>query len=272
MDNEKEETYCKLAVFSKESYEAIESGEAGFNNGFRKKDGTFMPDQPEFVDLDDYVEDDNNEDVEDSVDDDDGDSIGTVVAATAVISAIATYAAVKTAPYIKEWFDNDLVPGIKSLWGKITGDEDTSSESEEEEENDNDSEVTEKLADFTHQIDTVLSEENYEKIISSEEAQESLIKILGAAAMIVSEINKLSNACIKDKSEFIDLKESVKKLTAQRVTDGINSMLESCSFVLDDKNSKIFADYFSGGYVEDGEYIPLENENVIKALEFQEEE
>lgn len=220
-----------------------------------------MPDQPEFVDIDD-IEDDNNED-------DDGDSIGTVVAATAVISAIATYTAVKTASYIKSWFDNDVVPRVKKLWGKITGNEDTSSESEEEEENDNDSEVTEKLADFTLQIDNVLSEENYKKIISSQEAQESLIKILGAAAIIVSEINKLSNVCIKDKSEFIDLKESMKKLTAQRVTDGINLMLESGNFVLDDTNSKIFADYFSGGYVEDGEYIPLSNKNVIKALEFE---
>ena len=114
-----------------------------------------MPDQPEFVDIDD-IEDDNNED-------DDGDSIGTVVAATAVISAIATYTAVKTASYIKSWFDNDVVPRVKKLWGKITGNEDTSSESEEEEENDNDSEVTEKLADFTLQIDNVLSEENYKK-------------------------------------------------------------------------------------------------------------
>ncbi len=42
----------KLAVFDEQGQKDLECGKAVFNNGYRAKNGRFMPKQPEFIDID----------------------------------------------------------------------------------------------------------------------------------------------------------------------------------------------------------------------------
>ena len=92
------------ADFSDEAYEDMVNGEAKSNNGFRKNDGSFHPDQPDFVEIE---EDDAVKNYSD------GDTTAQIIA-LAVGMGIAIGAVV--APRIKRLWNETIVHGVKKIY------------------------------------------------------------------------------------------------------------------------------------------------------------
>lgn len=258
-DNGKHRMY---ADFSEESYDALKNGDATFNNGFRANKGYFMPDQPDFKEIDDENDESQNTDSQ---------NIKGEVVAAVIITAIVTFAVTKATPHVKNWWLNKAFPGIKRTWNKIRK-KDTPmpaiAKAKEEKVNTTELVVDQSVtpSEFSHEIDVAF--EQYKENMSSSEAQEHILAIMVAAPFIADEIRKLSNATIKDDSEFIELKGAIEKLTTQQVTDSINLMLENNVSLLDEKTSANLFKYFGCGKIAEGEYIPITNDKVKEALRF----
>lgn len=115
------------------------------------------------------------------------------------------------------------------------------------------------------QIETVVNE--YELNLTSEEAQKHLCAIMVAAAFIANEIRMISKANIVSDTVTKQFSLGFEKLMTNKITDGINTMLQNNVSLLDKGKEAVFFEFFSGGYVaEDGKYIPIQNEKVREAL------
>lgn len=250
------------ADFSEDAYNEYLAGNAELNNnGFRSVKGNYMPDQPEFSEIENP---DGGSETTDS-------SNLLTMAIVVAVSIGGTLVATKVAPHVKLWWNDKAYPSIVSNWRKLTKQEKTAQCIKCENSSQVDvfelaSQSKTTAADFSMQIDKAFN--NYKENMSSSEAQEHILAIMGAAAFIADEIRKLSNTCIKDDSEFLELKATMEKLVTQQVTDSINLILEQKSYILDEKTSLTFFKYFGGGGFVDGKYVSLQNEKVKEALSF----
>lgn len=155
------------ADFSDEAYEDMVNGEAKSNNGFRKNDGSFHPDQPDFVEIED------DDDTEDNSSD--GNSTAQIIAlAVGVGIAIGAVAA----PHVKRLWNETIVPGVKNIYSKITGKK-TAATKQSVEGHTTSLSVAERTGvtaqEFSKNIDIAV--EGFKKNMSSEEAQMHMLNI-----------------------------------------------------------------------------------------------
>jgi hypothetical protein len=118
------------------------------------------------------------------------------------------------------------------------------------------------VEDFSKAVDLALEQH---RTMSSAEAQRRILEILLAAAIIAKNMRALSRAHIEDGAS-LTLQTAMEKLTVPQLTDSLNRMLELDSSVLDDETSAMFMEIFGGGRRADGQYVPLQNEKVKRAL------
>jgi hypothetical protein len=119
-------------------------------------------------------------------------------------------------------------------------------------------------ADFPNEVDAALEEHGIS--MSSAEAQKRLLALLMAAAFIADQMRALSSARIEDDAASLELKRAMEKLTAPKITDSINRMLEANASLLDEETSVELMKIFGGGRIVDGQYVPLRNEKIKDAL------
>lgn len=254
-------THRMDAYFTEESYEALQTGDAIFNNGLRSKDGYYWPDQPDYEEPDEDEAEEESEPVYVAPD-------GTALLIIGGI-VVAFIAGVKAAPYIGRFWHDKAVPTIAKIKNKLTG---KSTDKQEEIPSNNEhmesanvlpAEIS--LTKFSEEIDTALSK--YEADMSSEEAQEHLINIIMLAACLAEEIRKLSGASIKaDSKDYLELQRAMEKLTTQKVTDGINMILANNISMLNARTSKTLSELLGGNFAQNGVFMPIENSRVKKVL------
>jgi hypothetical protein len=234
------------AYFSDEAYYAFKNGEAVSNNGFRSRKGAFFHDQPDFEEIDE------------------NELVGTIIT-FAVFMGIAVFVE-KAFPRIKHWWDDTAAPGIKKAWFKFFG-------KEAVQPKDNAIEIGPYRitpGNFSKGIDVVLEE--YRADMSSEEAQEHLIKIMILAGLLADEIRKLSGACIKENGEmpdnYLEWQNAMEKLTTQQVADSINLILASNNnmSLLDENTSRALSRILGNNLITDGRFVPIKNDRLKEAL------
>lgn len=259
--DDKSRTHRMNAYFTEESYEALQRGDAVLNNGLRSKDGYYWPDQPEY---EEPGEDEGEEESECESTALDGNSlliIGGIV--------VAFIAGVKAAPHIKRFWHDKAAPVIAKiknrLTGKSTDTQKANSSNNEQEESANLSPAEILPTKFSEEIDTILDE--YEADRSSEEAQEHLINIVMLAVCLAEEIRKLPSALIKaDSKDYLELQRAMEKLTTQKVTDSINTILANNISMLDARTSKTLPELLGGNFAQSEVFIPIENSRVKEVL------
>lgn len=248
------------AVFSDKAYEDMVNGEAKSNNGFRKNDGSFYPDQPDFVEIEDEEDADNH--VE-------GDASAQIIA-VAIGAGIAIGAVV--APYVKRLWNEAIVPGVKNIFSMITGKKSADTDIEKSVESHATSlSVLERTGMsakmFSKEIDVAF--ENFGKNMSSEEAQMHILNIMKLAELLASEIRSLSGAVIVDyecSGEYLEWKVALEKLTTQQVTDSINYMLENNGELFQGGQLQELSWIWGCNEMKEGVLLPVENEQIKKAL------
>ncbi len=246
--HDEDEMYEMRAFFTKKAMEAIKNGEAGFKNGFRRKDGAFYPEQPEFEEINKSEREQKLGDVDKKI------GLGIGIGVGFVIGMVASLR-------IKNWWEKK---GTRNKENK------TYENNDKKVIQNNDIEII--LSDgitsdeFSKDIDVVF--QKYKLNMSSEEAQRHIIKIMLLATCLADEIRKLSNACIKEcgktPSNYLEWQKVMEKLTTQEVTDSINIMLENNISLLNEETSKTFFQVL--GESMNDKFIPIKNDKIKEVL------
>ena len=189
-----------------------------------------------------------------------------------VIAEILIQLGYKASPYITQIWNDNVAPAINKAknkaWKYIT---------RKNKGNKNDTRYsttgisiqTATTLDFlSRDINVVI--DDYSNNMTSEEAQKHLVNILVLAALLASEIRSLSEACIKENSEisehYLEWKVAFEKLTTQKVTDQINSILESNVSLLDEINMRRLSEILEINLIEEGQFVPIKNDKLKEAL------
>lgn len=175
--------------------------------------------------------------------------------AVPVLLAAGFVGGVATAPRIRRWWNHKALPAARTGWRRVTRQHGVVA-----------AEVlgTTAIEAFSREVDVAL--EGSRTSMSSAEAQQYLLEILMAAAIIADRMRTLSGGHIEDDSGFPELKVAVGKLTTREVTDTINRMLAAGNSPFDNETSEMFVNIFGGGQVVHGEYVPLTNERIRDVL------
>ena len=247
------------ADFSDEAYEDMVNGEAKSNNGFRKNDGSFHPDQPDYVEIEDNIETDDNSS--------DGDATAQIIA-LAVGMGIAIGAI--AAPFVKRLWDETIIPGVKKIYSKMTGNKSSSIE-QMAESHTTSLFVAERTGgtakEFSKNI--AIAVEGFKKNMSSEEAQMHMLNIMKLAELLANEIRRLSETVIEDdeySGEYLEWKVAMEKLTTQQVTDSINYMLENNSGLFQGEQLQELSWIWGCKEIKEEVLPPVENGQIKKAL------
>lgn len=248
------------ADFSDEAYEDMVNGEAKSNNGFRKNDGSFHPDQPDFVEIED-----NDSDM------DDNPSGGDVTAQIiALVVGVGITIGAAAAPHIKRLWNETIVPGVKKIYSKMTGKKSSAIEQVIESHTTSLS-IAERTGvtakEFSKNVDIAI--EGFKKNMSSEEAQMHMLNIMKLAELLANEIRSLSGAVIEDdeySGEYLEWKVAIEKLTTQQVTDSINYMLENNSGIFKGEQLQELSWIWGCKEIKEEGLLPVENEQIKEAL------
>lgn len=250
------------ADFSDEAYEDMKNGRAKSNNGFRKNNGSFHPDQPDYSEIEENPNDNNTSSTN---------AAGQIIAFT-VAGGIAI--GVIVSPHIKKFWYNTVVPGANKLFTKIAG----RSKNKKAYLIENESVSTTNVAciktkegisaeQFSNSIDLAI--EGFQKNMNSEEAQIHMLNIMKLAEMLAKEIRSLSGVVVKDQElsfEYLKWRNAFEKLTTQQVTDGLNYVLENNSSLF---NREIFQDMawiWGKDSIREGELMQIDKQQIKKAL------
>lgn len=252
-----------------DDYIALKSGEAVVNNGIRRKNGTIRSNG---IVLEDITEPEDNykpyEYVESSKEDDELAKFIGELAAVVIIELVHV-----ATPYIKRWWKDTAVPGMKKTWNSITKKEESLRPIEGE---DSDKVYTTEIATSNGITPDMISKgvdeayENYREKISNEEAQKQLIDIAILSAILAGKIRRFSSVCIKEDGEipdnYLEWQKAMEKLTTRKVTDSINTILEGNASLLDENRARTLSDIMGYSVIKDGKFIPIENYRFKQVL------
>jgi len=118
-------------------------------------------------------------------------------------------------------------------------------------------------ASFSQDVEVAVEDLRAE--MTSEEAQQRIVTILLAAALIAEQLRALRNSRIED-GDYQALKRAMDALSTQDVADAINRMLESDSSLLDDETEAKFVEVFLSGQSLKDRPAPLTPESIEEAL------
>ncbi len=128
------------------------------------------------------------------------------------------------------------------------------------------------------QMDDILEKEfeNPHFDISSEKAKIYMMRLIYHMLGTAYEIKILSSARIveqvEDESTRIERQRQAEQLLAHKVTKSINELLSDEKLLLDVTTSKQIFGLFGGGIKLNGEYVPVQLEKVVTAIDSMEEE
>ncbi len=126
--------------------------------------------------------------------------------------------------------------------------------------------------EFTSLVEAVVEEPT--TIMSSIEARQRMVECMLAAAVIADHIRAFRNVKIENDEGFSELEteqitqleRAVEQLSVLGVTNTINQLISADHTLLDEQQMKQLRDTFGGGYLANGEYVPLKKKKVRKAL------
>jgi len=182
-----------------------------------------------------------------------------IAAVSLAAGILSTVAVMKSAPRIKSWWLDTVVPTAKNVWGTIEPASNSADLAEPE------AMLKQPILDaFTNGVEKAVQDTR--EPMSSADAQRNLLEIMMAVSIIADRMRALSNARIENDAELPEFRAAIEKLTTQQVTDSINEMLQSDSSLLDPDTRVIFSGIFGGGQDDEGEYVPITIEAVRDAL------
>ncbi len=124
-------------------------------------------------------------------------------------------------------------------------------------------EATIAAANFASEVNVMLEEQWVH--MSNAEAQQRLVKIMLAAAVIADNMRALSAAQIDDDLS-VNLQAAIEKLSVPEITASLNRVLQSGSPAIDERASNELKRIFGGDQVITGDFEPLRNERVKEIL------
>ena len=182
-----------------------------------------------------------------------------IAAVSLAAGILGTVAVMKSAPRIKSWWLDTVVPTAKNVWGTIEPASNSADLAEPE------AMLKQPILDaFTNGVEKAVQDTRGP--MSSADAQRNLLEIMMAASIIADRMRAHSNARIEDDTELPELRAAIEKLTTRQVTDSINQILQSDSSLLDPDTRVIFSGIFGGGQEDEGEYVPITMDAVRDAL------
>ncbi|HHX36321.1 MAG TPA: hypothetical protein GX719_13760 [Gammaproteobacteria bacterium] len=180
-----------------------------------------------------------------------------------VVSALIAIIGTAALPVVIEWWKVKVAPAFLSVLRKIIRKDKTIVKKMEL-----DPQAITTIDFLSKDIDIAL--EDYEKNMSNEDAQKHLMNIVILAVLLAREIRSLSGALITKESEQyvqnLKWKSVFEKLTAQNVTDSINRILAGNTLLIEESRMKDLSEILGYNLIKDGEFIPIKNEQFIKAL------
>lgn len=186
------------------------------------------------------------------------------------IGAILAPIVITVTPYIKDWFVDTAVPGIKAFArGVKERVRSRRSEKEPEEEIEVTFEVKpESSLALANQIEK--AEQEYRKNMTSQEAREKLIAIFLTTAKLSQEINNLANAEIKDEAEALMRKTGWENVTGalskDSLIEGVNNILELPEALSDEQLVQL-QKLLGRELYQFGNYEPVSKEEIQTLLE-----
>lgn len=126
--------------------------------------------------------------------------------------------------------------------------------------------------EFTNLVEAVVGEPP--TIMSSTEARQRMVECMLAAAVIADHIRAFKNVKIENDEGFSELEteqvtqleRAVEQLSVLNVTNTINQLIAADHTLVGEQQMKQLRDTFGGGYLANGEYVPLKKKKVRKAL------
>lgn len=174
----------------------------------------------------------------------------------------------KAAPHLKRFWQETAAPGAKKLWAKITHKEYTEPTAIEAPHQTSEIAVTpEQVTDgITQRLEEAYDE--YAIQMSSEEAQKELIEIFLISAVLVSKINRLSNANITDEVTGKLAKGQViaDRLREPQFLASVNEILSRNPALLEKGQTATMEELFGRVLTAEGEYVPITQEQFRDAL------
>ena len=185
-----------------------------------------------------------------------------------LVGAAAAWGVSKAAPHIKRFWQETAAPGAKKLWAKITRKEYTEPTAIEAPQRASEIAVTpEQVTDgITQRLDEAY--DDYAIQMSSEEAQKELIEIFLISAVLVSKINRLSNANITDEVTGKLAKGQViaDRLQEPQFLASVNQILARNPALLEKGQTATMEELFGRVLTAEGEYVPISTERFRDAL------
>ena len=179
-------------------------------------------------------------------------------------------------PHIKSWWNNTVTPSIKAFWSDINGKTKTKPQKTNVASNKRIAPSLKTVEPniglpvdlFSDKLETAL--ERYTINVSNEEAQKELIEIVILSAVLAVKIKKLSksfaNESLGNTGDYIEWQELTEKLTANKIIESVNKILESNISLINDKEILTFSEILGRNLVVNGRYIPIESEKFKAVL------
>ncbi|MDO5399504.1 MAG: hypothetical protein Q4F17_00800 [Eubacteriales bacterium] len=125
-------------------------------------------------------------------------------------------------------------------------------------------------ASASKQIDDTFEQFYFD--MDKEEARQHMMKTIYHMLGLANEIRTISNARIREESKtdrvYLERTKASEQYLTAKVADCINKILSDESLMLDMSTSKSIFSLLGGGVHMNGEYIPVEIEQVNKALKY----
>lgn len=182
-----------------------------------------------------------------------------VAAAALATGVVVTVVIVKNGSRIKAWWNDLVVPAFMVGFLKLAG---VNLEDFIDTETKMAAIGPVTTTAFSDEVETVV--EDLHGNMTNEEAQQRLLTVLMAAAIIAEQMRALRNAHIGD-DDLNALRCAMSKLATGQVVDGLNGFLEHAA-LNDDEASRAFFEVFRGGRTIDGVYEPVNLKRIEDAL------
>ena len=185
------------------------------------------------------------------------------LAALISLAIIVASLAVEAAPHVARWWNNQVLPSVKSTWTRI---ESTWNRIPKLHKTERPAANTEEITSTDSvygdsSIEVRVALEDYRTRMSSTEAQERFVAALLARSFSEAQMRMLYAAKIEDDDGHLELDSAIAALTPQQVGETLKLMLEKNPTLLSGESLAEIGTIFARAQL-DGEYKPLRIERM----------
>jgi hypothetical protein len=166
----------------------------------------------------------------------------------------------KAKPHVKQWWNDQACPTIKSSWNRLARTREADSQASTAES----STLMESAPEESSQ-EVVAALEAHRASMSSAEARERFVAALAARLFSEEQLRMLRNSRIEDEDGPLELNSTTEMPAAKQVGDIIRLMLEANPSLPDEETSVELGNILGRARVDDG-YVPLRSERNKEAL------